>query len=79
MVTGWQSPQQSQGGEHHAEDDEDGVDGVDQVRGQLHAEDVPVESADRCHDGELLLVQCPEYEFAIHRGMNAVTGTTHQR
>ena len=65
------TPLGPQGGEHHAEDDdEDRVDGVDQVRAQLHAQDVPVEALIRVHrhDGELLLVQCPEHGVCNPQG-----------
>ena len=65
------APLGPQGGEHHAEDDdEDRVDGVDQVRAQLHAQDVPVEALIRVHrhDGELLLVQRPEHGVCNPQG-----------
>ena len=65
------TPLGPQGGEHHAEDDDENrVDGVDQVRAQLHAQDVPVEALIRVHrhDGELLLVQCPEHGVCNPQG-----------
>ena len=65
------TPLGPQGGEHHAEDnDEDRVDGVDQVRAQFHAQNVPVKALIRvhCHHGELLLVQRPEHGVCNPQG-----------